>query len=106
MDTIESSQGQEDHVSMGANAATKAYRVLENLERILAIELFNAAQALEFRRPVKTSPYLENFVAQYRLRVGFIENDKIMYEDINASVKFLQQIDFDLPDEDVNLFKL
>ncbi len=106
VDTIESSQGQEDHVSMGANAATKAYRVLENLERILAIELFNAAQALEFRRPVKTSPYLENFVAQYRLRVGFIENDKIMYEDINASVKFLQQIDFDLPDEDVNLFKL
>ncbi len=106
VDTIESSQGQEDHVSMGANAATKAYRVLENLERILAIELFNAAQALEFRRPAKTSPYLEKFVEQYRKKVSFIQNDKIMYEDMKTTVKFLREIQFDLPGEDVSLFKL
>lgn len=106
VDTIESSQGQEDHVSMGANAATKAYRVLENLERILAIELLNAAQALDFRRPETTSPYLEEFVAKYREKVQFIENDKVMYNDINTSVKFLQDVVFELPDEDVSVFKL
>lgn len=106
VDTIESSQGQEDHVSMGANAATKAYIVLENLERILAIELFNAAQAMEFRRPTKTSPYLENFLSQYRKKVKFIENDKVMYEDINASVDFLREIEFELPGEDVAKYEL
>jgi len=106
VDTIESSQGQEDHVSMGATAATKAYKVMENLERILAIELFNAAQALEFRRPTKTSPYLENFLSQYRKEVQFIENDKVMYEDINASVEFLREMEFELPGEDVAKFEL
>lgn len=106
VDTIESSQGQEDHVSMGANAATKAYRVLQNLERVLAIELFNAAQALEFRRPARSSAYLENFVDKYRQTVKFIENDKVMYEDINASVEFLKSIDLDLPGEDVSKYEL
>lgn len=106
VDTIESSQGQEDHVSMGANSATKAYRVLENLERVLAIELFNAAQALEFRRPAKSSPYIENFVEQYRQLVQFIENDKVMYEDMNASVEFLKALDLDLPGEDVSKYEL
>ncbi|MFP3861200.1 MAG: histidine ammonia-lyase, partial [Bacteroidales bacterium] len=62
VDSIESSQGQEDHVSMGANAATKVYRVVNNLEKILAIELFTAAQALEFRRPLKSSEILEKIV--------------------------------------------
>jgi histidine ammonia-lyase len=99
VDSIESSQGQEDHVSMGANAATKAYRVMLNLERILAIELYNAAQALEFRRPARTSPFLESFVNEYRKRVAFIENDKIMYSDINASVRFLQECKIHLPEE-------
>lgn len=106
VDTIESSQGQEDHVSMGANAATKAYRVLENLERVLAIELFNAAQALEFRRPAKSSPYIENFVAQYREHVKFIDHDKVMYDDIQASVNFLKNITFELPGEDVAKYAL
>ena len=106
VDTIESSQGQEDHVSMGANAATKAYRVLENLERVLAIELFNAAQALEFRRPAKSSPYLEEFVAKYREHVQFIDEDKVMYDDINASVKFLREHALDLPGEDVTKYEL
>ena len=92
VDSIESSQGQEDHVSMGANAAIKAYRVMENLERILAIELYNAAQAMEFRRPAKTSPYLEKFLTEYRKVVRFLEDDEIMYTDINESVKFLRRV--------------
>ncbi len=106
VDTIESSQGQEDHVSMGANAATKAYRVLENLERVLAIELFNAAQALEFRRPAKSSPYIEHFVSQYREHVKFIDEDKVMYDDIRASVNFLKNLTFELPGEDVTKYEL
>jgi histidine ammonia-lyase len=97
VDSIESCQGQEDHVSMGANAAIKAYQVLINLERILAIELFNAAQALEFRRPAKTSPYLEDFLAKYRQHVEFIEDDRIMYPDINKSVEFLRGVQLSLP---------
>ena len=97
VDTIESSQGQEDHVSMGANAATKAYQVGQNLERILAIELFNAAQALEFQRPAKSSPFIEKFVADYRKKVKFIDKDKTMYDDIALSVEFLQEVELDLP---------
>ena len=93
VDSIESSHGQEDHVSMGANAATKAYKVMENLERILAIEFYNAAQAMEFRRPKKTSPFLENMIKGYRKKVGFLENDEIMYKNIKATVKFLQEFD-------------
>lgn len=98
VDSIESSQGQEDHVSMGANAATKALRVVNNLEKILAIELFNAAQALEFRRPARTSPFLEDFVKQYRQVVPFIENDEVMYPHINRSVEFLRTVPLDIPD--------
>ncbi|MCK5066612.1 MAG: histidine ammonia-lyase [Bacteroidales bacterium] len=99
VDSIESSQGQEDHVSMGANAATKAYQVMLNLERILAIELYNAAQALEFRRPARTSPYLENFLQEYRKRVSFVDDDKVMYRDINLSVRFLRDVKLDLPED-------
>ena len=90
VDSIESSQGQEDHVSMGANAATKAYRVMDNTERVLAIELFNAAQAGEFRRPIKTSPVLEAFLAAYRKEVPFVEDDCVMYPLIQKSVDFLR----------------
>lgn len=90
VDSIESSQGQEDHVSMGANAATKALRIANNLERILAIELFNAAQALDFRKPVKSSEFINNFVAEYRKEVEFVKIDKVMYTEIAKSVKFLQ----------------
>jgi histidine ammonia-lyase len=106
VDSIQSSQGQEDHVSMGANAATKAWRVLQNLERILAIELFTAAQAIQFRRPAETSPYLESFLAQYRKQVKFVENDQVMYESINRSVEFLRDIRFELPGEDVSKYEL
>ncbi len=89
VDSIESSQGQEDHVSMGANAATKAYKVAQNSKRILAIELFNAAQALEFRKPLKTSPFLLNFISNYRNYVPFIENDVTMYDKIEKSILFI-----------------
>jgi histidine ammonia-lyase len=99
VDSIESSQGQEDHVSMGANAATKAYRSVINLEMILAIELFSAAQALEFRRPAKTSPFLEDILTSYRSMVGFISNDQVMYHDMHRSVKFLQEFDLVIPEE-------
>lgn len=99
VDSIESSKGQEDHVSMGANAATKAYRVLQNLERILAIELFTGAQALEFRRPLKTSIFLEKFIADYRELVAFIEDDKVMYEDIQSTIQYLKEVELALPED-------
>jgi histidine ammonia-lyase len=88
-DSIESSQGQEDHVSMGANAATKSYIVINNTEKVLAIELLNAAQALEFRRPLKTSPVLEELMVNYRKFVHFVENDVLMYELMHKSQEFL-----------------
>lgn len=92
VDSIPSSQGQEDHVSMGSNAATKLYRVVCNVERVLAIELMNAAQALEFRRPARSSEAIEQLVADYRKVVPFIENDEVMYPYIAASIQFLQTI--------------
>jgi histidine ammonia-lyase len=93
VDSIESSQGQEDHVSMGANSATKMFKIVKNLERILAIELFIAAQAFDFRRAKKSSDFIEEFVSNYRKKVNFIENDKVMYEDMNASVQYLRDTD-------------
>lgn len=90
VDSIPSSQSQEDHVSMGSNAATKLLRVADNTERVLAIELFNAAQALEFRRPLRSSDAIENFVCKYRERVPYIDNDRVMYPLIEESVNFLQ----------------
>jgi histidine ammonia-lyase len=100
VDSIESCQGQEDHVSMGANSAVKAFKVMENLERILAIELYTASQALDFRHPVKTSPILEKMVGDFRRIVKFIENDIVMYNDINKTVKFLHEYSIELPSED------
>lgn len=88
-DSIPSSQGQEDHVSMGANSASKLRRVVENTQRVLGIELFNAAQALDFRRPLKSSPKIEKVHAAYRKLVPFIEVDTVMYPLIDQSVKFL-----------------
>ena len=89
-DTIDSSAGQEDHVSMGANAATKAWRVLKNFENILAIELLNASQGLEFRRPLKTSPALEKLMTAYRKVVPFIAEDRILSKDIQQSAWFIK----------------
>lgn len=91
VDTIPSSNNQEDHVSMGANAATKCKRVIENVEKVLAIELMTAVQALEFRRPLRSSTKLESIVADYRKVVSFNEADRILHTDMMASVQFLQQ---------------
>jgi histidine ammonia-lyase len=92
VDSIVSSNGQEDHVSMGANAATKCYKVIENAYKVLAIEFMNAAQALEFRRPLKSSPQIEKTVSEYRKKVAFIANDKIMYAEINKTLSFIQNL--------------
>ena len=94
VDSIVSSNGQEDHVSMGANAATKCFKVVKNTYKILAIEFMNAAQALEFRKPVKSSPVIEKTVQAYRKKVSFIEHDKIMYIEINKTLIFVEQLSF------------
>ncbi|MDD6777406.1 MAG: histidine ammonia-lyase [Bacteroidales bacterium] len=91
VDSIPSCQGQEDHVSMGANAAIKLYKVVLNTERVLAIELMNAAQALEFRRPLHSSPRIQEILEQYRMVVPFIINDEVMYPYIQKSIDFLRR---------------
>ena len=90
VDTIDSSNGQEDHVSMGSNAATKVFRMIDNLEKITGIELLNAAQALTFRKPLRSSELIETFVAQYRKTVPFIENDVEMHSLIAQSIDFIK----------------
>ena len=95
VDSIPSSNEQEDHVSMGGNAATKTVKVAENVERILAIELMNAAQAIDLQRPTKTSPYLEEFLKEFRSIVPFNGQDRVMYKDIDAATEFLKQGDFE-----------
>ena len=92
VDSIESSNGQEDHVSMGANAATKGFRIVENLEKILGIELFNSAQAIEFRRPLKSSTIIEEVLFAYRQLVDFIDDYKFMQPEIEKSIKFIKTI--------------
>jgi histidine ammonia-lyase len=94
VDSIPSSNEQEDHVSMGGNAATKALKVVLNTEKILAIELYNAAQAMDFRRPVKTSEFLETFLGEYRKKVDFVQFDVLMYEGINKTIQFLNDTGF------------
>jgi histidine ammonia-lyase len=91
VDSIVSSNGQEDHVSMGANAATKCLRVVKNLERIVAIELLNASQALEFRRPLKSASKIESYIAAYREKVPFVTKDRFLHDDIENSVMFLNE---------------
>jgi len=94
VDSIPSSNEQEDHVSMGANGATKLLRVAENLEKILAIELFTSIQALEFRRPLRSSALLEDIVKSFREIVPFINDDKVMYAEIEKSIKFIRAINW------------
>jgi histidine ammonia-lyase len=89
VDSIVSSNGQEDHVSMGANGATKLYRVIKNVQRVLAIELLTAAQALDFRKPGKTSPVLENIWQDFRKEVSYMEQDRILHIDMIKAEKFL-----------------
>ena len=95
VDSIVSSNGQEDHVSMGANGATKCLKVIDNIETILAIELMNASQALMFRDPKKSSAFLESFLKPYRSIVSFLEEDRLMADDIHATVAFLSSMEVD-----------
>jgi len=88
VDSIVSSNGQEDHVSMGANAALKAYRVVRNVYGILSIELITASQGLHFRRPLKSSPQLETFVDTFRARVPFMEADRLLHDDLLSAEAF------------------
>jgi histidine ammonia-lyase len=90
VDSIPSSNEQEDHVSMGANGATRLLRVAENLERIIAIELFTAIQAIEFRRPLRSSDFLEGVINEYRKMIPFIKDDKVMYTEIAKSIEFIR----------------
>jgi histidine ammonia-lyase len=93
VDSIVSSNGQEDHVSMGANAATKLIEVVENVYQVLAIELFTAAQALDFRRPHRSSPIVEQWMADYRKVVPFLEADVQMQPHMQATKDFMKRAD-------------
>jgi histidine ammonia-lyase len=90
VDTISSSNNQEDHVSMGANAATKCYTILHNVEKVLAIELLTAAQAVELRKPLTTSLFLQNILSQYRKLVSFNTEDRYLHTDILLSIEFIK----------------
>jgi histidine ammonia-lyase len=90
IDSIPSSNNQEDHVSMGANAAVKCKRVIDNVEKVLAIELLTAIQAIEFRKPKKTSSILEELIEKFRAVVSFNEADRILHYDIVETIKFIQ----------------
>ncbi|HSR38656.1 MAG TPA: histidine ammonia-lyase [Phnomibacter sp.] len=95
VDSISSSNNQEDHVSMGANAATKCYHIVNNLEKVLAIELLSAAQALDYRRPMKSAPVLEDIIGAFRKQVSFNEKDRVLHEDMMAAVDFIRQTKID-----------
>ncbi len=90
VDSISSSNNQEDHVSMGANAATKCLRVIENVEKVLAIELMSAAQALDFRRPLQSGSTVERMVKAFRENISFNEQDRVLHDDMKAAVQFVK----------------
>ena len=92
-DSIVSSNGQEDLVSMGANAATKLHKIIDNLKYIAAVELMNAAQGIDFRRPLKSSPYIEQVMKSFRERVPFVEDDVVMEDYIKKTMEFLDSFD-------------
>lgn len=95
VDSIVSSNGQEDHVSMGANAATKLLKVVENIETILSIELLNASQAMEFRKPLQTSPFLQALITSLQETVPFATEDRVFSYDIKKCKEFLRDLSID-----------
>lgn len=99
VDSIVSSNGQEDHVSMGANSATKLVKVVSNLQTVLAIELFNASQALHYREPVKSSEFVMDFIEKFRKTVPVVKQDKIMAYEMAKANKFLS--DFEVAKQDI-----
>lgn len=94
VDSIESSNGQEDHVSMGANAATKCKKVVDNLQTILAIELFTASQALSFGN-AKSSPFIESMVGLFRKEVSIVQEDRVLQYDIYKASEFISTLEID-----------
>ena len=92
VDTITSSDGQEDHVSMGANAAVKTYKIVYNIEKVLAIEWMTAMQALDFRKPLKSSPVIERIKTSYRKVVPFLDKDRVLYDDIQNTVDYMREM--------------
>lgn len=94
VDSITSSKGQEDHVSMAANAATKCFKVVENIYSVLAIELMISMQALEFRRPLKSSRKIQSVYESYRKHVAPLEQDRILSDDINTTIAFIKENSF------------
>ncbi|MDX1476234.1 MAG: histidine ammonia-lyase [Saprospiraceae bacterium] len=99
VDSIVSSKGQEDHVSMSANAATKLYDVCNNCWSVLAIELMTAMQALEFRLPARTSPSLEEIRQAYRDCVPFIASDEVLHAHLVRTETFLLDLDLKTTDQ-------
>jgi histidine ammonia-lyase len=95
VDSISSSNNQEDHVSMGANAATKCLRVIQNVEKVLAIELIAAVQALEFRRPLKSSGEIESLVKEFRKKISFNESDRFLHEDTVNAIQFMREYELE-----------
>lgn len=91
-DSIVSSNGQEDHVSMGATSAIKLIKIMDNLDLILSIEMMNGIQAMDFRRPLKSSPLIEKVIKEYRKEVPFVEDDIVMYKEIQKTVSFLNRL--------------
>lgn len=91
VDSIVSCNGQEDHVSMAANAGTKLYRVIENLERLLSIEFLVAMQALEYR-PLSSSELIEKIASEFRQVVPKLENDRILSKDIQITIEYLRTL--------------
>ena len=92
VDSIESSNGQEDHVSMGANAATKLHQILMNVQKVIGLELLNASQAIEFRKPLKSSSNNEKLITAYRSIVPFIEEDVYMHPQMEKSINFIENL--------------
>ena len=95
VDSISSSNNQEDHVSMGANAATKCLHVIQNVEKVLAIELIAAVQALEFRRPLKSSGEIESLVKEFRKKISFNESDRFLHEDMVNAIQFMREYELE-----------
>lgn len=93
VDSISSSNNQEDHVSMGANGATKCFRVMNNVEKVLAIELLVAVQALEYRRPLHSSPQIEKLAKEFRAKIPFNENDRFLHDDLVNAIDFMNKYD-------------
>ncbi len=89
-DSIPTSLGQEDHVSMGSIGGRKALQVIQNVEKILAIELLTAAQAFEFRKPMKSGVFLDAIHKEIRKKVAFAEKDRVFADDINKGIEMIQ----------------